>query len=149
MARQPQSAGYWNKGRLVLAAFGAAALALILTPLIARWEVSRDACPRETIGQGYFPDSMYWRISKAECGGAIGTVWQVHISAPDAQPRLAFDAQNGPVPLAVGQTRDAVIIKLDEAPDGATSASVTIPIVPKMRPKTVLHFINGRMREHS
>lgn len=135
------------RGRIVLIGFGLAALILILTPVIVRWEVLQDACPRQTVEEGYFPDGMYWRIQRAQCGGSIGTVWQVHISASDTQPRLAFDAQNEPVPKRIEQQEDgSVVIRLDRPPEGTNDASVKIDIVPKMRPKRALHFVNGRLR---
>lgn len=135
-----------TKSRIILIAFALAALLLSVSPLAVRWWVAHDACPRQIIAEGYFSDGMFWRIRQAECGGAIGTVWQVHISAADTQPRLAFDAQNAPRPLSVEQNKGAITIRLDQPPAGSTEASVTIPIVPKMRPKRILHFIDGKPR---
>ena len=135
-----------TRSRAVLLAFGLVALGLSVTPLVVRWWVVRDACPRVTVADGYFSDGMFWRIQEAQCGGAIGTVWQVHISASDTQPRLAFDAQNAPRPLSVEQIKGGIVIKLDQPPPGASDASVSIAIVPKMRPKRALHFVNGHPR---
>lgn len=137
---------FLSKSRLVLLAFGFAAVALSLTPIIVRWWVMSDACPRAIIGEGYFKDGLFWRITRAECGGDIGTVWQVHISAADTQPRLAFNAQNAPQPVKVEQVPGAIVILLSEPPTGTNTASVTIPIVPKGRPKKPVHFINGKER---
>ena len=87
-----------SRGRLILLGFGAAAVALIVSPLAVQWWAMRDACPRETMSEGYFKDGMYWRITRADCGSAIGIVWQVHVGPGDGQPRLAFNAQNAPKP---------------------------------------------------
>lgn len=136
-----------TRSRAVLLAFGLAALGLSVAPLLVRWWAVQDACPRVTVADGYFSDGMFWRIQEAQCGGTIGTVWQVHISASNTQPRLAFDAQNAPRPLSVEQIKGGIVIRLDQPPAGSTESSVSIPVVPKMRPKRILHFINGHQRD--
>lgn len=122
-----------TRGRIVLLLFGAAALALILSPAILFRAVAPSLCPSRLIGEGRAPNGVNWEITRSDCDERR-VVWQVRVAPPQGVLRLAYDAENGPEPEAVEQSGRVVTIRL-KSPLADGAASVRVELDHRARPK--------------
>lgn len=130
------------RNRIVVGAFGVAALVFILGPfLVIQWG-SQDFCPAEVKAKGR-SSGTDWEVTRSDCGPAVGLVWQVRIIPTKGASHLAFDARGGPEPVAYEQKGFTGTVTLAEAPAGSTERTVAIPLDHRGRPVAPVKYVKG------
>jgi hypothetical protein len=130
------------RNRLVVAAFGIAALVFILGPFLVIWWGSQDFCPSEVKAKGR-SSGTDWEVTRSDCGVPVGIVWQVRIIPTKGASHVAYDARGGPEPVAYEQKGYAGTITLAEPPKDSPAKTVGIELDHRGRPVAAVKFVNG------
>lgn len=132
------------RGRIVIGVLALGALVMIALPNVITWWRSGDLCPSTLVEQGRTPRGIDWRVSKADCGEAVGIVWQVRVVAPGGVSQPIYDARGWPEVTGVEQVADnALTVKLARSPDDGSAPAVTINVDHKGRPANPARFLAG------
>lgn len=130
------------RNRIVVSAFGAAALVFILGPFLVIWWGSQDFCPTEVKAKGR-SSGTDWEVTRSDCGAAVGLVWQVRIIPTKGASHLAFDSRGGPEPVGYEQSGFTGTVTLAEAPAGSAERTVAVPLDHRGRPVAPVKYVKG------
>lgn len=133
-----------TRSRVILLAFAAAALLLIVSPAVVFRMTAPTLCPTAIVSEGRVPNGVVYDITRSECDGGR-VVWQVRVAPVQGALRLAYDAEAGPEPVRVEQQGRTLTIHLKTPlADGSTLAQVELDH--RARPREPVRFVNGRPR---
>ena len=136
------------RNRLVVSAFGAAALVFLVGPFVVRWYGTRDIC-RDVVVTAKDRDRASgtdWEVSKSDCGPPVGIVWQLRIIPTKGISSLAYEARDGgQEPVGYEQKGFAGTIRLAGPVGDATT--VNIELDPRGRPVAPVKFVAGKRVE--
>lgn len=142
----PDPVERWRRwrGRIVIGVLALGAVALIVLPNVITWWQSGDLCPSTLVTSGRTPRGIDWRVAKADCGEAVGIVWQVRIVAPGGVSQAIYDARGWPEVTGVEQTADTILtVKLARSPDDGSAPEVAVTVDHKGRPANAARFLAG------
>lgn len=141
------AAGNRTRNRIVVSAFGLAALIFILGPIAwIQWN-ARDFCPAE-VKAGGRSSGTDWEVTRSDCGAQVGVVWQLRIIPTKGVSHLAYEARaGGPEPVGYEQKGFEGTVRLAAPPPGAAEPSVVVKLDHRGRPEQAVRFAEGRRVE--
>lgn len=130
------------RNRIVIVVFGVMALIFIAGPFFYIQWGSRDFCPYEVKASGR-SSGTDWEVTRSDCGGAVGVVWQVRITPTKGTSNLAFESRGGPTPARYEQKGFEGTVTLAEPAKGSADLTIPVPLDPRGRPVAAIKFVDG------
>lgn len=140
------AAQHRRRNRFMLTGFGVCAFVFLVLPTLMVWFGSLGVCP-STITQRGKTDGTAWEISRNDCGGPVGTVWQMRVIPDRGYSTVVLDSRGGPEPIGWEQSGFEGTVVLSAAPKGATSDRVILPLDPKGQPIGEVDFVDGERKD--
>ena len=146
--REPRgdAAGTRRRNRVMLAGFAICAFVFLVLPTLLVWVGSWGVCPSTITGRGT-SDGTAWEISRNDCGGTVGTVWQMRVIPDRGYSAVVVDSRGGPEPVGWEQSGFEGTVILSAPPQGASSNRVILPLDPKGQPIGEVDVVNGERRD--
>jgi hypothetical protein len=127
----------------MVGAFAICAFLFLVFPYLLIWWGSRDVCPSVITTHGK-TDGTAWEISRSDCGGSTGIVWQMRVIPDKGYSAVVMESRGGPEPVGWEQAGFEGTVVLSAPPKGEGSVRVRLKLDPKGQPLGGVDFRDGQ-----